>query len=68
MTDAQLEIAVYQYCGLMGIDPHEEVQIESKFEVANYEKRFHIVKRMIESQWAVMKSIEFAMNPPKEDL
>lgn len=67
MTNAKLEIAVYQYCGLMGIDPHEEVQIKSEFQVLMYEKRFHIVKRMIESQWAVMQAIDFAMNPPEED-
>jgi hypothetical protein len=68
MTNAKLEIAVYQYCGLMGIDPHEDVKVESEFDVLMYEKRFHVVKRMIESHWAVTKSIEFAMNPPKEDL
>lgn len=68
MTDAQLEIAVYQYCGLMGIDPHEDVKVESQFDVLMYEKRFHVVKRMIESQWAVMQAIDFAMNPGKEDL
>lgn len=66
MTDAQLEIAIYQYCGLMGIDPHEDVQIESKFDVLMYEKRFHVVKRMIQSHYAIMKSIDFAMNSPAE--
>jgi hypothetical protein len=68
MTNVKLEIAVYQYCNLMGIDPHEEVQIESELEVARYEKRFHVVKRMIESHWAAMQAIDFAMNPPEEDL
>lgn len=66
MTEAQLEIAVYQYCGLMGINPHEEVYIESEFVFASYEKRFDVVKRMIQSHWAIMKSIDFALNPPAE--
>lgn len=66
MTYAQLEIAVYNYCGMMGIDAHEDVPIKSDLEVKMYEKRFHVVKRMIESHYAIMKSIEFALNPPKD--
>lgn len=66
MTEAQLEIAVYNYCGMMGLNAHEDVPIKSDSEWISYEKRFHVVKRMIESHYAIMKSIEFAMNPPKD--
>lgn len=51
----------------MGIDPHENVKVESEFDVLMYEKRFHVVKRMIESHCAIIKSVDFAMNPGKED-
>lgn len=66
MTYAQLEIAVYNYCGMMGIDAHEDIPIKSDSEWISYEKRFHVVKRMIESHYAIMKSIDFAINPPAE--
>jgi hypothetical protein len=76
MNNAQLEIAALQYCNLMKIDPNEQVERQNDnnkfgnmtFDVYQTESRFEQIKRMIKNYYFINKSIEFALNLPKEDL
>jgi hypothetical protein len=76
MNNAQLEIAALQYCNLMKIDPNEQVERQNDnnkfgnmtFDVYQTESRFEQIKRMIKNYYLINKSIEFALNPLKENL
>jgi hypothetical protein len=75
-NNALLGAGALQYCNLMKIDPNEQVERQNDnnkfgnmtFDVYQTESRFEQIKRMIKNYYFINKSIEFALNLPKEDL